>query len=111
MTQEVVRRCPHCGKRAPQALLPCPGGEADPHDLEGASSAAHSRRYYCLQCRAIWQSLELPASQWEAALARAEQVEELQRQVAMLRFLLASLRQQQEQALLSVADAPRRLAA
>ncbi len=52
------------------------------------------RRHYCLRCQGIWQSVEVPATFLNELRSYGQRIEELHRQIAVLRFLLASLRQQ-----------------
>lgn len=50
------------------------------------------RRNYCTACGQIWESVELPRPFVRSLLALEEELEEQRRQVAMLKFLLASER-------------------
>ena len=59
---------------------------------------AFRRKLYCVECRSIWESLELPAQAVTDMLAARDELEAAQRQIAMLRLLIAKDRQAQEQA-------------
>jgi hypothetical protein len=95
---ELTRYCPACAQRTPSAALPqLAGDEAQLARLGSRDPEGFFRRYYCLQCRAIWRSVEVPVDFLDRLLSSREKVEELERHVALLRFLMASLRQQQGQ--------------
>ncbi|MBI1901009.1 MAG: hypothetical protein HYS13_07850 [Planctomycetia bacterium] len=99
MPSELTRYCPKCETRTPSAPLPqLSDDEAQLARLGRRDPEGFFRRYYCLQCRAIWRSVEVPVDFLDGLLASREEVEELERHVALLRFLMASLRQQQGQA-------------
>jgi hypothetical protein len=51
------------------------------------------RRRYCLDCRSIWPSVELPVEFVERLLMSRVACEELRRDIARLKFLLAQQRQ------------------
>ena len=48
------------------------------------------RRHYCLRCQLIWNSLQLPVDFVQELLGTREQVDQLQREIALLRYLLAN---------------------
>ncbi len=53
-------------------------------------SHAVFRRYYCTECRSIWESAEASRTFYESLLSAKDEADELKRQVAMLRFMLAN---------------------
>jgi hypothetical protein len=75
--------------------LPQIAGDAEM--IRQLSTAADPRgffgRYYCLECRSIWRSVELPVEFVESLLAQRPKAEELKREIALLRFWLANQRQ------------------
>jgi hypothetical protein len=96
MTQtETTRWCPYCARPRPHAPLPQIAGDAEM--IRQLSTAADPRgffgRYYCLECRSIWRSVELPVEFVESLLAQRPKLEELKREIALLRFWLANQRQ------------------
>jgi hypothetical protein len=94
-----LRWCPHCRAATMNAPLPqLAADEAHVVPLSPLDDAhAFRRKLYCLQCRAIWESLELPAEAVAELLAAREALEDARRQIAMLRLLSAQHRQAQEQ--------------
>jgi hypothetical protein len=75
--------------------VPQVGG--DEELIRQLSSSADPRgffgRYYCLGCRSLWRSVELPVEFLESLLACRPKLEELKREIARLRFVLANQRQ------------------
>jgi hypothetical protein len=71
---EFTRWCPHCARPTAHARIPQIAGDeelirrlsssADPHGFFG--------RYYCLTCRALWRSVELPVEFVEGLRTSAE---------------------------------------
>jgi hypothetical protein len=59
---------------------------------------AFRRRLYCLECGAIWDSLELPTEVVTELLAARDGLEDARRQIAMLRLLIAKDRLAEERA-------------
>jgi hypothetical protein len=100
MTQhENTRWCPHCARPTPHAPLPQIAGD---EELIGRLSCSADprgffRRQYCLACRAIWRSVELPVEFVEGLLAKGPKLEELKREITLLRFLVANQRQAAQQ--------------
>jgi hypothetical protein len=67
--------------------------------LPGAGDPqAFRRKLYCLECTAIWDSLELPSEFVKSLLATRQALEQAQRQIAMLKLLAAKARQTDEPA-------------
>ncbi len=100
MTQhEHTRWCPHCGRATPHAPLPqIAGDEAMIGQLSStADPRGFFRRCYCLHCREIWRSVELPVEFVEGLLATRPKLEEQKREITLLRFLLANQRQSNQQ--------------
>lgn len=92
-----LRYCPHCAEPTQNAPLPQMASDAESLITLGTGQPPALRRgYYCLQCRGIWQSVEVPADYLDSLRDYGPRIEELQRQIAVLRFMLASLRQQQQ---------------
>src|SRR5262245_39487892 len=96
-----ARWCPTCARTTPHAPLPQIAA-ADEEMIGQLSSSAvprgFFRRYYCLECRAIWRSVELPVEFVESLLAGRSRLEELKREMTLLRFLAAQQRRNLEQA-------------
>jgi hypothetical protein len=98
MTQpENTRWCPDCARPTPHAPLPQMAGD---EELIGRLSSSADprgffRRQYCLACRAIWRSVELPVEFVEGLLGKGIKLEELRREITLLRFLLANQRREQ----------------
>lgn len=94
-----LRWCPHCRRATLNA--PLPQLAEDQSHLAPLSpqdeTQAFRRKLYCVECRAIWQGLELPAEAVAELLAAREALEDARRQIAMLRLLTAQQRQTQEQ--------------
>lgn len=92
---EPIRWCPHCQQAAPHAPLPKLAG--DDEMIQQLATVAdpqgYFQRHYCLRCRAIWRSVELPVEFVESLLAYRPKLEDLKRDVTLLRFLLANERQ------------------
>lgn len=89
-----LRWCPGCNARAVIAPLP---QMADDTELSrplraGEATEGFFRRNYCTGCGHIWESIELPQSFVQSLLELETELEEQRRQVAMLKFLLASER-------------------
>lgn len=105
---EPTRWCPHCRKPTENAPLPQLAGDAarlaplSPLD----DAQAFHRKLYCLECRAIWEAVELPAEELAALLEARDQLEEARRQMAMLRLLLAKERQAQANTAAAPDDKP-----
>jgi hypothetical protein len=96
MTQsENIRWCPQCARATPHAPLPqIAGDEAMIGQLSSsADPRGFFRRCYCLECRAIWRSVELPVDFVESLLANRPKLEELRREITLLRFVAANQRQ------------------
>ena len=95
-----ARWCPTCARATPHA--PLPQIAADAEMIGRLSSSADPRgffrRYYCLECRAIWRSVELPVEFVESLLAGRSRLEDLKREITLLRFLTAQERRRLEQA-------------
>src|SRR5690606_11599810 len=89
-----LRWCPGCCARAVIAPLPQLADDAELSRPLRAGEATEGffRRNYCTSCGHIWDSVELPQSFVQSLLALEEELEEQRRQVAMLKFLLASER-------------------
>jgi hypothetical protein len=94
-----LRWCPHCRRATVSAPLPqMAGDEAHLARLSPQDEVqAFRRKLYCVECRAIWQSLELPEEALADLLAARDALEDARRQIAMLRLLIAQQRQSQEQ--------------
>jgi hypothetical protein len=94
MHDQATRWCPHCRRATLNA--PLPQLADDLARLAALSPAddtqALRRRLYCLECRAIWDSLELPAEVVTELLAARDALEDARRQIAMLRLLSAKER-------------------
>lgn len=56
----------------------------------------YSRRLYCLACSQIWGSVELPEEYIHQLLGQSKEIEELRRELAMARLLLAKEQQPAE---------------
>ena len=92
---DATRWCPHCGRAT--TCAPLPQLDQDPQCLAPTASGEPQglvRRHYCLACRNIWQSMELPRAFIEQLLeqrrAAEEEGERLRREIAVLRFALAN---------------------
>jgi hypothetical protein len=96
---QATRWCPLCRRATVNA--PLPQLAEDSAHLATISpldeTRAFRRKLYCVECRSIWESLELPAATIEDLLAARDELEAAQRQIAMLRLLIAKERQAQEQ--------------
>jgi hypothetical protein len=53
------------------------------------------RRHYCLTCREIWDSVQVPVDYLQDLLAVVQQADDLRREIAGLKFLLAQDRRQE----------------
>lgn len=62
-----------------------------------ADPQAFVRDYYCLECKSIWRSAELPAAFVEELLRLREKLEEQRNLATLLRFLLACERKLHDQ--------------
>jgi hypothetical protein len=113
MQHETIRWCPHCVRATPHAPLPqVAGDEAMIGQLASAADPrGFFRRCYCLHCRAIWRSVELPVDFVEGLLASRPKLEELNREITLLRFLLANERAKSQPLKLPHAAEPQRKAA
>jgi len=91
-----LRWCPYCARPTPHALLPQLGSdEGMIHQLSSsADPQGFFHRLYCLRCRAIWRSVELPVEFVEELLATRPKLEELKREITLLRFMAAHYRQE-----------------
>src|SRR5438874_156416 len=88
------RWCPHCARATPHAPLPQIAGDGEMIGQLSSSAdpCGFFRRYYCLECRAIWRSVELPVEFVEGLMAGRPRLEELKREITLLRFLVAQQR-------------------
>lgn len=90
MEKTAARRwCPQCqqlGRHAPLPLM-ADEGQRLRQLAEQVQGLAH--RYYCENCRAIWQAVEVPEELLQRLLAAQEENRKLRHQVAMLRLLAA----------------------
>src|SRR5438876_8965709 len=95
-----TRWCPHCSRATPHAPLPQIAGDGEMIGQLSFSADPRGffRRYYCLECRAIWRSVELPVEFVERLLADRPRLENLKREITLLRFLVAQQRRNLEQA-------------
>ncbi len=95
-----LRWCPHCRRATLNAPLPqLAEDEAHVVPLSPQDEThAFRRKLYCVDCRAIWNSLELPAEALAELLATRDALEDAQRQIAMLRLLNAQQRQAPDKA-------------
>jgi hypothetical protein len=57
--------------------------------LRSGAPQGFSRRLYCLACSHIWSSIELPEGYVHELLAKDRELEQLRRELAMARLLLA----------------------
>ena len=87
--REGARFCSECGAAFPIRCAAC-----------GAVAPPGSK--YCDCCGEIWEAVEAPASLIDAALELPARLEEAQRQLAMLRLLLARDRAVDEEAPASI---------
>jgi hypothetical protein len=89
--RETTLWCPHCAK--PTRHAPLPQLASDEELIEQLSSSADPRglfrRHYCLACRGIWRSVQLPQEFVEQLLSFRPKIDDLKREIALLRFLLA----------------------
>ncbi len=89
-TPAFLRWCPQCQRATDNAPLPQMG--SDGHRLRclrRGSPHAFGRRLYCLECSHIWTSLELPEDYVNELLQSEKLVEEMRRELAMAKLLLA----------------------
>ncbi len=98
--RHALRWCPGCNARAVTAPLPQLADEAELSQQfrAGDPTEGFVRRNYCTACGQIWESVELPRAFLQSLLALEEELEEQRRQVAMLKFLLASERKAKAEA-------------
>jgi hypothetical protein len=97
MTDRAKRWCPHCRKITINAPLPQMSGD-EQHLLPGRTFGepeAFRRKLYCVECRDIWRSLELPEEHVFALWSAQEELEDCRRQIALLRLFLARQTEQQ----------------
>ena len=97
--RDATRWCPHCRRATTNAPLPQMADDVALFDALPGSDEPQGfrRRLYCLECTAIWESLELPREFVKDLLAARVALEEARRQIAMLRFLSAKERQAEQQ--------------
>ncbi len=95
MEHPTARRwCPRCRELTLNAPLPLLAEETQRLREVAQQVQGLAHRYYCQECRAIWQAVEVPAELLQQLLAAQEENHQLRHQLAMLRLLAA----QQEQA-------------
>jgi hypothetical protein len=107
-----LRWCPGCNARAVTAPLPQLAEDAELSRPLRAGEATEGffRRNYCTACGHIWESVELPQPFVQSLLALEEELEEQRRQVAMLKFLLASERKARSEGVPAPATTPLKVA-
>ena len=95
-----LRWCPQCRMATQHGVLPqLANDQAHLMPLSSQDDVEVFRRQlYCLSCRAIWEAVELPSATLRQLVAVRDELEDVRRQLAMLRLLAAQQRQSPEQA-------------
>lgn len=94
-TPAFLRWCPQCQRATDNAPLPQMGSDGHRlRRLRAGTPDGFARRLYCLACSHIWCSLELPEDYVHELLDNAAVVEQLRRELAMARLLLAKDQQE-----------------
>ncbi len=88
MENSAARRwCPQCQKLTQNAPLPLLATEAERLQQLAEQARGVAHRYYCEECRAIWQAVEVPEKLLRDLLSSREENHQLRHQIAMLRLL------------------------
>lgn len=89
--------CPSCRRGTECAPLPqLEADEAYIHAVAPGGPRGFHRRHYCLECREIWDSVQVPVEYLQRLLEQVERTDDLDREVASLKFVLAQDRRQQQ---------------
>jgi hypothetical protein len=98
--------CPHCRRTTDNAPLPQlaadeaairPVAGDELRNLALGVPQGLARKHYCLDCRSIWESVQLPADFLRQLLDCRRQLGEQERELVALRFLLAQERRREAQ--------------
>ncbi len=89
-TPGFLRWCPECQRATENAPLPQMATDGRQLCLLRAGAPqAYRRRLYCLSCSHIWTSVEVPEHFVHDLLSKDLELEQLRRELAMAKLLLA----------------------